>query len=220
MRYVTIVLALLAILCADQGLSNDCVMVLDQSQTRQQGPDDANWSAGVSHEWLWAQTFVVGRQGKLGRVEIMVTRSTFQSDALIFAEIRRTSLGVPSDDENDRLATIIVPFDALPESTLCQWYSVDFLGHNVAVAPGDALAFVMRKPEIENQSIAWCGSFDFEGEDLYPNGGAYKKQAAGGGWTSPTITEFPADFAFRVFVCEEPVQAAGTTWGRVKASWR
>jgi len=129
-------------------------VVLDQSVLVSDDPR-AYGVGGISSESARAQTFTVGINGRLE----FASAALFSQDTIaclsspidcnLEMRLTRTALGAPSDDPNDLLATVSVPWVSIPSNSHgykvpnANEYTVFDLRHfNIAVSAGDVFAMV------------------------------------------------------------------------------
>jgi hypothetical protein len=154
-----------------------------------------------------AQTFTVGKSGKLGRVEvgtIVLNAYSVGSPAgspLLF-DIRPTVNGHPVADDAQALAVI-----ALPASNIMQGGSVpplvfDLSSFNIHVAQGQVLAFVLRS---NGNAFSFATS---DAGDVYSRGEYSQRFYAGDPFPTFTAPSFPqgTDMSFATYVAPEPVK--------------
>jgi len=179
-RPLALVLGCAVVIGASRDLS--AAPILDQSFLGGHG--------SVSGEAPFAQTFTVGIEGRLSRVDLAVF-----GHADVTIDIRRTSLGVPllSDERADQLGRAHVTPRPFPRGLV----SVDMRPFNIAMMPGDVLAVVLRGDGVHNWLVA------HDADATYPGGEAFVREGAD--WQTldelfPTISQ--ADFQFQTFVPE------------------
>ncbi len=146
-----------------------------------------------------AQVFTVGQAGKLGRIDLLISRYPGGTADLLF-DIRPTSGGYPVTDDANTLASMRIPYSAVPETQ--GFYTIDFSSNPIAVDAGQALAIVLRSdPDV--QSYTWYGTTSVNG---YANGHHYFRHPTG--WPRPTwYADVPGtDLGFRTYLLDSIAQ--------------
>lgn len=190
----------------------NCINYIDQAQEVWPG-----FGYGASTDWDAAQTFVVQAAGHLTAVELAMT--TGYDDGTVLLDIRRTSGGAPLEDNATVLGSAAIPLTSLPDPR--GWIVIDLAASNITVFPGDSLAIVLRIVNPTFLLAGWYGAVGAVGvSDPYVPGEAYTRDhphtwVPMWTWVGPSWKRM--DWAFRVYVCEEPVSTPSTSWGRLKA---
>ncbi|MHC4445535.1 MAG: hypothetical protein ACYTF1_23560, partial [Planctomycetota bacterium] len=137
--------------------------------------DNYNLSSDVRGVVDKAQTFTVGITGVLTRVDALIYRRFNTSVDLLF-DIRRTNAGVPTESDDDTLASLAVPASSVP--TTIQFCTFDISSFYVSVTVGDVLAIVFRTPPGAgiNETYSWVGLL---GDPYSPGSPFFRNPSAG-----------------------------------------
>ena len=124
-----------------------------------------------------AETFTVGLEGFLSRVDIGVIRQHDFRDADLNIAISRTKHGVPDFSDAARLATRVVPAEQVPivKTGINEPMfdvSINVLGDQIAVRPGDVLAIWVYTQFADPEGYFWWATFD-PNTQPYPGGSVF-----------------------------------------------
>ena len=152
-----------------------------------------------------AQTFTVGTTGTLVQADVEIQRWPSPTQGgipipigdLVF-DIRRTTGGVPINDNTLALASIKVSADSIP--TTRGWFSFDINSFDIFVTSGDILAIVLRSESNNLIDYGWFGGLDHF-EDTYDLGNHYRSSST---WTLSS----GKDVGFKTYV--EPIPEPST----------
>ena len=158
---------------------------LDQSQTASDG------AAFFGFSIQQAQTFTAGITGRLGQVDVDLSRVGSPGD--IAVQIRTVSAGAPS---STIIASATISQSSVSEASF-NWISVA-LGPSVAVTSGTQYAIVLSAPAapVCCDGYEWAASF----QNPYPGGTLEQLVGTGGTWVSLTAV----DLAFKTYVTSLP----------------
>ena len=165
-------------------------------------PDQDNLLAGglgglvVSTTSDIAQTFTVGMDGRLTRVELRLKQHEGEpTEDLVFDLVTTDGTGIPTTTQ---LAHVVLPPSEIPSTFGI--VTVDLSSFVVSVSVDDVLAIVLSSNVLGSAArYGWDG--DLGGS--YPRGTAFTFG-----------TENPRDMAFRTFVCQDEIPTV-STWGLI-----
>jgi len=181
------------------GLAIPCHGALLQDQINELQPDQ--WGISLLyHGASRAQTFTVGRTGRLARIDVGLTGAQQASPYWVDIAIATVANGVPDFDSilaSRRLYSedISLPSLAIPKYSI----SADFTSSDIQVTAGDMVALVVASnvPPLgppTNVFGLWHSA------SSYPNGQTYYRR-------NREVSEGLGDFHFRTFV-EVPEQVS------------
>jgi hypothetical protein len=175
------------------------VPVLDQSFD----PQNPLFLLGTASEGNSAQTFTVGIEGILSRVDVLVEKNGPFPELRL--DVRPTMDGLPIEDDNAVLASVTVPLEAIPSPRA--FLSFDVSSFRVLVSPGELLAIVLTG------NARWYGVAPGIGtpglvevlaepaDDPYPRGAAYfRRPPEAPTFDLPGGGRLVADLGFRTYV--------------------
>lgn len=179
---------------------------------------DANWTNStlwvhVGHnraeERVVAQTFTVGEEGALSRVELLLALGRLPSPGPLILEIQSTTAGVPDGN--------VLTSASLPSHSFsCQPEFVSFvLDTPLPVQTGDVLGIVLRCDELDEIDSQWyfvIGKLGAEATYSRGRGFAYLNG-------TPWDPGVEVDFGFRTYLDHSPA-VASASWSGVKALYR
>lgn len=153
-----------------------------------------------------AQTFTVGTDGLLTRVDVLVRRGLDVQEDLKF-DIRTVSAGIPDSDDGSALASAIIPWSIFPPPQMPApftdliWVSVDLSVKTLPVIEGQEYALVLQSNAGPVAGYEWGGA---EGNQ-YTDGSGYFR-VSDGAWTEDigAITDTPIDWGFRTHLIPTP----------------
>lgn len=168
-------------------------------------PEDVRTAAVVARATDKAQTLTVGVAGEVARVDVWVERpGTPPTDTPLQLDLRGTVAGVPLEDDAAALVALDVPARTVGTDR-GDVLDVDLTVDHVAVAPGDALAIVLRC-DGEGSPYFWNGGGR---DDPYGPGTHYVRTPSYPAWTAIEDTQVTTpDLGFRLWVY--PDDAPGT----------
>jgi len=139
-----------------------------------------------------AQTFRVGRTGRLVRIEVLLSATMIPVAGTLRIDIRPTNAGNPVEDDN--LALGFVDLDTANLPIMPVLVSLEFYAQNIQVQNNQRLAIVARRVS----GIDIVAQIHGSGADIYGNG-TIVRRPGGGTWGQTT-----GDIGFRTFVEPAP----------------
>jgi hypothetical protein len=119
-------------------------LILDQSNVG----SSPTFDAAIVPPQSWAQTFTVGVEGTLARIDLQIYKHTGATEDLLFM-VRSTTGGVPNPDDAQSLFGMVIPLSAIPTFDspfmMVPLTSLDVSAAQIAVAPGDVLAISLSR---------------------------------------------------------------------------
>ena len=175
----------------------------------------------VHGEYIYAQTFTVGKAGLLDRVELQLERRSGDRvpTAPLVVELRRTVAGVPDATAGGVLAAVTVPALSVPLTVFREpFLGVDLGAQAVPVSVGDMLALSLRSDTLDDRGYFWA----IDNDEHYARGEFFTLHPTTGGVFIPLSRADPSnprfiDGGFRTFVTvPEPVIAGALLLRRVR----
>lgn len=180
-----------------------------------------SFSAGPSHGYDRAQTFVVQFGGWIQAVEMYGSKQ--EESGLVRVDLRGIVNGTPSEADALPLIATQVPASTLPGRDT--WYRIDFGPPGLAVEPGDVLALVLRY-DGTSSVVDWFGATIPHPAEAAPVQAAFTRTPTEPRWRRFSDIFDPQDldpttfdFAFRIVTCEQAVPALPSSWGALKARY-
>jgi hypothetical protein len=168
-----------------------------------------------------AQTFTVGRAGRLASVEMNVRRGSETTAGDLIVELRHLESGAPTQPSAPALASVAVPRSLVPADF--GFVSVDFSAANVHVGVGDVLSLVLRDPVADVVTPPVGSSYEWKNGNGYAGGVMFLRNRRLLGNSAPWAPNqnIINDVLFRTFV-EVPEPAGGLLWLTIAAMtpWR
>ena len=146
-----------------------------------------------------AQTFTISGGGILSRVAVAVSNTSGTTSPLTF-DLRNTVGGVPVADDSLVLARITLPASAVPPiypQSPSDYLIFDVSSFNIAVSPGEVLAFDLGKRTPVTNSYGAI----YNTGDRYKGGGAFTRYPGQPGGFLPNAS---SDIGFIVYAVPEP----------------
>jgi hypothetical protein len=175
--------------------------ILDQSFEAFSSPPNGHIVSNI--QWV-AQSFTVGIEGTLTRVEVEIARNTVAPSADLLLEIRRVLPG-GGGFEPGAFATAAIPAASVPTSF--SFHPVDLSAAGVAVKPGDVLAIALQTSAPAGGGL---NPYAWELDSGYPGGGSFIARPTFGQDYTPNP---PVDYGFRTFVQPIPEPSGAVLLG-------
>ncbi|WP_435021877.1 PEP-CTERM sorting domain-containing protein [Tundrisphaera sp. TA3] len=153
-----------------------------------------------------AQTFTVGVQGILARVDLQIAQSQGTTGDLLFS-IRTTAGGAPNPDEVQSLFQVTIPLSSVPfdNSGIDPFTSIDISSAGIAVTPGQVLALSLSRTGPGTPPwVLWQTS-----AGSYSGGNIYTRSGTAGAWGIPPELA-TLDTGFRTYVTTAAVPEPGS----------
>ena len=169
------------------------------SEDQKQEVDDTNYAVRAG-AFSAAQTFTVGKNGQLDRVDVRITRdSNFPPAGVLTFQIRNVTAGAPGSTIH---ASTTVPFSTFSDPTAGETRSFipATFAAPVTVTTGTQLALVVRVNTDPMAGPTGTGGYLWGGtgtDPSYAGGVAFTGNAAGTSWST---TQTVRDLAFRTYV--------------------
>ena len=169
-------------------------LILDQSFDT-----SGDYFGAVTNEVFVSQTFTVGRDGLLSRVDLQVQLGSIPASDDLILTILGTAAGVP--DASAVLGSVSIPQARFPsfDTSNGSFVDVDVSRLGIAVTPGDVLALELSYPT-GSGFYHWLDNSLFEGT-TYAGGSEFTRLVTDSSWRN----EDPWDAGFQTWV--EPASA-------------